>query len=305
VSSELDKARAEVVKLAEAERRLSEKHTVKAADLEAIAGGLGQATLAAELAGEEVDPASTRRARELRTELEAIDSAIQEARRTRQEAIRSAWKAEAEGLRQRAGKKRDEAADRQKQTDKLLAQLREWEGCEYRPGPKPEYTGAMLSRPLMYGLDAAVSATAALQVEAGRLDAEASELEARKVPRSGLVTGATVAELFAAIMADAFRLGPTMAEIAAWTVTVEAKIREPWAFERWSEHRPTDDNEWDRLPRRFSLAWQELAIQPEHSGLELFEWEGEHVHGSEMGGALVKGSDSLPLLNLGPMFPGR
>ena len=298
-----EKAKAQVVKLADAEKRLGEKHTTKAAELEAIAGGLGQATLAAELAGEEVDPSSTRRARELRTELEAIDGAIQEARRTRQEAIRGAWKAEAADLRAEAGKRRDEAADRQKRTDELLTQLREHEGVDYLPGPKPEYLGAMLSRPLIYGIDAAVPATAALRLEAGRLDTEASELEARKVPRSGLVTGATVAELFAAVLADAYRLGPTMVEIAAWTVTVEAKIREPWAIERWSEHRPTDDNEWDSLPRRFSLAWHELAIQPEHSGLELFEWEGEHDHGSEMAGVMVK--DSLPLLNLPPMFPGR
>ena len=150
-------------------------------------------------------------------------------------------------------------------TDGLLAQLREHEGEEVLFA---SHVNAILARTVGASDGTGVvsdvvhlgTVTGRLLSEADGLEAEAANLETRAVPRAGGATGADVAEVFAAVLADPFRIGPTLEEVTAWAASAEAEARAAWQIERLSNHLPVDDAAWREARPLYALAWRPEGI---------------------------------------------
>lgn len=256
----VERARADVVRLAQAEHDLSRRRAAKLAE---IAAPDGDELLAGELAGEEgALGIAAEKAAKVAAEAAALASAIAAARRAREAAIPHVWAAEAELKRAEAAKLRAEAEVLQERAAGPLAKLREIMGVDYVPGPRPEFLAGDTAtvRALMYGYDAAPTKADDLLARAEALEAEAAKLEAQAVSRAGSASGANADEVFAAVLSDPYRLGPTLAEVAAWARDAEAAAREPWRRDRLSRHLPVDDAAWRAARPVYALTWTAAGI---------------------------------------------
>ncbi len=198
----------------------------------------------------------------LRGELTVIDRTIEAARRQRVAAGPAVWRAIAAEKRHQAEQLASEADQRQKRTDKLLAELREFEGCEYTPAaPRPRdiVSGAAIagrrtddrwrSRRLRQRL---------LRSQVRQIEAEATELEGRKVQQSGSITG-TREEVLAAIQAsDPMKLVPTLPSVLAFMAAGEPQVRERRA--RVSPYVHSEGYRTPDAPLAYDLAWKDGAL---------------------------------------------
>jgi hypothetical protein len=247
----VERLEADVQKQLDAERDFSKSRLAKLAQLAACRPGTGEPT-------PEAQQKVLARTEKLRSDVASLEAAIAAARTARQISIAEVRNAEASELREVAERLRAEAGERQPQTDELLAQLREHEGVDYVPGPKPEYIGVPLARALTYDFDGATTTTAAMLESASKEEARALKLESEPVPTSGTASGATVDELAARVWEDAFRVGPTWAEIAAWYERASVAPRQAWEQERLHRHLSIDA--WDRLPLQCTIVWRGGSI---------------------------------------------
>lgn len=255
MSNAVEKAKEQVTKLMEAERRLSERLAVKQAELAAAGGDLGESTLKAELAGAAVDLGLLRCVSDLRAEVDATQQAIDAARRERLSAIPLVWRAEASELVEKAEKLEGEANSRQEKTDKLLAQLEEWEGVRYvpsRPGDHSPLLGNQQGgAPTV--ITVAVPKTDYLRLEATQLRERAAALETKRPVRSGRATGASAKELLGSVLGDPMVLGPTAASVLAWTAEQEAKHGAESAALRHKNHEGWETR---NNPIRYTIIWK-------------------------------------------------
>lgn len=260
----VEKARAEVARLMAVEADFSRQLTRKQETAKGV--DLGSETLEAALAGDDKAAArAANKAAKAAAEAEALASAIVAARRVREGAIVAAWWTEAELREQEAESLRVTAGALQVRIDDLLARLKTESGVMYVPGPRPEYEGVPLARPLQFGTDSAPTQVDQLKVRAAALDEEARELRAREVSRAGSASGADVAELFAAVCASPMSIGPTLAELSAWAQTAEAAAREKWQAPRWRDHEPADDAAWAAADKALTVMWRVGQIVPNES----------------------------------------
>lgn len=252
----LEKLRLEAARLVGVEADFSRQRQRK---LELAKGAdFGEETLRGALAGEG-NKAATRaanKAAKAAGEAEALASAVVAARRVREVAVLAAWGAEGELLRQDGATLRVEAGVLQAKADDLLCKLRELTGADFVAGPRVEFFDVPLFRPLQYGADAQTTQMVTLLARADALDEEARVLGLREVSRAGSASGADVAGLFAAVAADPFRIGPTLAELSAWALTAEAAARSVWQAARWREHEPADDAAWSAAGVTFVALWR-------------------------------------------------
>ncbi len=270
----VERARADVMRLAQAEHDLSRR---RAAKLVEIAAPDGDALLAGELTGEDgALGIAAEKVAKVTAEAAALASAVEAARRARVSAIPAAWRAEAELKRAEAAKLRAEAEVLQERAAAPLAKLREIMGVDYLPGPRPEYLSGdtPVSRALMYGYDAAPTKVDDLLARAEALEAEAAKLEARAVPHAGSATGADAEGVFAAVIANPYILGPRLEEVVAWAADAEAEAQVPWRTDRLSRHLPVDDAAWRAARPLYALAWtatgiaagSRVSVSPEPNG---------------------------------------
>jgi hypothetical protein len=214
-----EEARTVVVKLRQAELTLSDRLASLVAGLADLEHAAGAATLG-DLLGEYADDVREAFNTLARAQIEvrAVEAAIGQARDQHRAAILSVWAAEAVPLRSRAATLRSEADERQVKTDALLAELTEWEGCQYAP----VYPQRPLADPGILGGAPSVvyvqmPRTQALRREADGLDQQATALGERRVVDRGSLNGETADELLALVRdMDPMQIGPTLADAEAW-----------------------------------------------------------------------------------------
>lgn len=258
------KAEARVLELAAMEQELETR-------LQATRESLPQAEEAAALAefnqaGQMDTPAddAAGTVTQLREREATLIRSIEHARSVRRDAILTAFRERAQEVRKQAAALREQADKRQAQTAVLLSGLRELEGIDYVPGPRPEYLAlSAIARPLQYGTDAAVPKSAADLAEAARLEAEALQLEAKPVPESGTVVSGSLEGLLDAIRADPFRMAPTRTALTNWLEAADHEAYVEWRQPLRNEHKPVDG--WERVPRRIALVWRAGRIVEERS----------------------------------------
>ena len=157
-----------------------------------------------------------------KAQIAGSDAAIQEVRRRRQAAVLAVFAADAAALRRQAQALRGEADERQKRIDELLRELLDFDGAIYIPAPSREAQLAALGVPSPPGALASASRTAALRVEADRLEAEADALEARPVTTAGALAAQAREELLARLHGlDPLTVGPTLASVVDWLELAE------------------------------------------------------------------------------------
>lgn len=226
-----EQARAEVARLAETELKMFTELTGQRAEAEAITARAAETVLD----GADLSDAIGQAAR-AKAAIELHERAIEAARRRRLDAIRAAYRTEAAELRQQAVPKRAEAEAIDRKTAPLLAKLAEIEGVPY--------TAAVLSaerdykaplgdiRPICH-----VPRSAALRAEAADLEKRAAEIEHRDpltFQHAGQATGATLAELAAAVLKEPMAAGAPLSDVARWYNDVTAQrgdAREPGRYE--------------------------------------------------------------------------
>jgi len=200
---------------------------------------------------------------QLRDRVATLNESILHARSARREAILSSFRARAQEARKQAVTLREQAERRRAQASTLLSNLRELEGVDYVPGPKPEFLVETLARPLAYGLDAALPRSAVDMTTAAKLEAEAAELETKHVPESGTLVSGSLEGLLDAIRAEPFRMAPTRTEIASWLDAADHEAFQEWRQTRLNRHEPVDG--WERVSRRIALVWRAGRIVEERS----------------------------------------
>ena len=187
----------------------------------------------------------------------------------------------------KAAELRAETDRRQPTTDKLLAELHEFEGVEFapirerRPLPLPRDPkgvgvtrafigdGALTDTPFRApevrddpGLEIVLvptPRTQLLRIEAAELERRAEALEQRTVPAAGQVIGETTAALLDQVRAlDPVVLGPTLVEADAWATPSEARQRA-----RLARLRPEQDGFGSRVA--LTLVWKDGRVDPARS----------------------------------------
>jgi hypothetical protein len=224
-SSAIEKARADVTRIHQLEQKLSASYKSDVARLAELRTGAGSRIVAADLDGGDVDAVTTNEASavsQLAAKLAATRQAIDAARARRPAAIQHVWAMQAAEIRQEAAKKRAEADELQGKVDPLLAELRRLTDVDYVPLPPPTRLNA--GEMVKY----VVPAMQWRRMEASELDAHAAELESRKVPESGSISGSSLDELLAQVRSDSMRIAPVEHEIEGWAKAAEQQARERW-----------------------------------------------------------------------------
>ena len=201
-------AEAEVLKLAAAEGDLyaaaSEAQAVLADAADALAADALDAAL-----GRDTAPVSAAATTDARALLDASNAAIDAARDRRRAAILAYFRAHADDLRADARRLRDDAGKREKQTTKMLSALQEFEGCAFAPAH-------VYREPLTGRTHAATTKTTRMLMQADALQAQAQELDRRPVTVQGSASGATPADVVAAVAADPYQIAPRLDEVTTF-----------------------------------------------------------------------------------------
>jgi hypothetical protein len=261
VSSDAEKAKAKVQQLADAERRLGAKLSARLGELGVIDQALGKAALEAEIANVDVDPVPIQRATYLRTEIDSIQAAIIEARRSRLAAIPLVWQVEADDLESEAERIEGDAADRQKKTDKMLAELEAWEGVAYQPSPPNSNPLGLVGNqqggaPNMVVVH--LPRTEYMRHEARGLREQAANTRARTPRQDGKAEGLGLEQLTDHIFANPMIIGPAIDSVGAWVAgersRLEAKSQRLTMpnQEGWAERNN---------PIRYRISWKNGELQ--------------------------------------------
>ena len=261
-----EKPEAAVRRLLEAEIDLDAKRQSLLEDVASARARLGKDYLQGQLTGHVDASRSVAMASSLQTQLSGVETAIIEARTARLEAIPRVWQAEARKLRKQAKAKCSEADQRQKKTDKLLAELKDFECCDYvaRPADLPPRIGGPLPG---FGGSTDMTfiptpRTELLRLEARELDQQADGLEARKPVDSGRATGSTAAELVQEATADHMTMCPPIAQIRQWAQRCRVE------FDKHQRNLQEVQPDYGAAIR-FDLLWQRSAIDEKASRWEL------------------------------------
>lgn len=255
-----DKAVELVDRLWSTERRLARQRIEKTAALVEVEATAGRVLLDRALEADDVDATDASSAAFVRAqaEIDALDAAIDEARRRRRDTIPSLWAAGADRLRCMAAEKRVEADSRAARTDALLAELLEHEGVAYAPEQTSQPQMSMTIDPETHELRSvntgatlvvvSVPLTERLRSEAAGLEAQASAAVSREVaPVDGFtVTGSTDDVLAAAEAWPADKIGPALVALHRWA-SAGALVQ----VERRRQERP--DNPSLAGPVRFEV----------------------------------------------------
>jgi len=236
-------SRAEVDKYAAAERDLCETHAEALAAIADSEAGLGDEALRAVL-GEAMPGRAAKAASEAGYLIIGIEQAVGVARERRAAAITALHRAQAAEKRAEAVALRADAAERRKTTDKLLDQLRTFEGVEYEPKSSvgPLRTQATAMGPVVVRAGDETITLATLR-RAAELEAEATQLERQEPARNFGAVG-TLAEILAALAAEPLTLGPSPLELAWWIAEAEAAPRAKWSRARRQMGLADDDEAW-------------------------------------------------------------
>jgi hypothetical protein len=219
------RALAQAQKLLQVERRLVARQLELGSDLEAAAADAGDAALAQALdafdppaAGQPAADTPTAlpadAAVAIRASIDATGLAIDRAREARHDAILAVWKAQAADRRRQAKKVASDLEKHQKRTSQLLTALQEHEGCAYVPASYAALAG--VAGGAMVAGQIALPMSQTLAAEYARLEAEAQELETRRVHPTGQLTATSVDALVDALYADAMRMAPREDRVRAW-----------------------------------------------------------------------------------------
>ena len=220
----------QVDKLMQVERRLSARDRELAIELQAAIADAGSAALAAELESL-TEPAATEPAEPttsttsgpsppadatatIRASIAATAAAIDRAREARHDAILAVWKVQAADRRRQAKKVAGDLQKRQDRTSQLLTALQEHEGCAYVPASYAALAG--VAGGAMVAGQIALPMSQTLAAEHARLEAEAQELETRRVHPTGQLTATSVDDLVRALYADPVRMAPREDDVRAW-----------------------------------------------------------------------------------------
>lgn len=151
-------------------------------------------------------------------DVDAATRAVEAARLQRHGAIPLTWAAEAQVLRQRAATLRKEADEREPRARKLLEALQEFEGCSYAPAQPPmaELSGQGVTGGVLTVIRIPTPRTTLLRQEAAQLEAQAKQLEERRVQDAGHVSAVGADELVAQVLADPLVLGPSLIALHEW-----------------------------------------------------------------------------------------
>jgi hypothetical protein len=234
LKSPVEVAQREVERFHQAELDLSDEYLRLRAEGRRVAADSGRGVLDQFLDG--TAPADLRAPSlaEQDARLAALDTAIADARRRRVQAIEATYRAQAADCRTAATGKRREASKRQERTDRLLAELREFEGVAFGVQPFPLDSMTLGAGEAGLLLAAAtrrpLSRTEQLQAEAAALEHRASEVERQAVRQAGGVGPVDSLDgLLAAVHGlDPLVIGPSLPSVAAWWAeyvpAVEAQI---------------------------------------------------------------------------------
>ncbi len=219
-----EKNLADVKRLATAEHELDDRLEDVHRRLTEARPAVGEAVLAATLAGEGVaDEQEARQVDRLRAEAEAVSDAIDAARRKRERAIPAVWTAKAAATRAESAKLAADADKRQARTDRLTNLLRDHEGVSFAP---PYYPPA---GPMSAGLEDAyvTPRTVVMRRRAGTLAVKARELEGQQVRRHGTLDAPDLDGLLAQIKADPMVIGPRLDSVREWASAALQRV-ESW-----------------------------------------------------------------------------
>jgi hypothetical protein len=168
-------------------QRQAAQRAIDVADAER---SLGQSVVDSTSASEPINKASTEgplsaaggNLATLRAEHEAAVAAVEATRKRIDKAQRGVWRAQAEEYRERATMLTAEADERQETTDRLLNELREFEGCDYGP----TYVDIQQQVVMFGSATVSIPTTQRLRNEAAALvqQAKALELQAGNTPEA-------------------------------------------------------------------------------------------------------------------------
>jgi hypothetical protein len=275
-------ARAEVARLNASELGIAILYRAKAAELAGVRADRGDQVLAAD------DPAGAareagQRVSAMREELQALADAAQRARERRLAAIPGVYQAEADEAERKAAQLDVDAANLEAESGRLrkaLEQHDDWAYVASMPTLPEGGIGGQAGGGTLTIVDARGPRHARLHGEAQSLRTQAAQGRFRQPHRAGMVEADVAEDLFAAVHADAMRIGPRVDAIVGWSEGAVAK-------ERARRARITSGDGFVPVdaPIRLRLEWRQGTIDPAQSGViqpELVEVLGHFDSAAEL-----------------------
>lgn len=256
-------ARAEVERLNSSELGMAILYLTRAVELAGVRADRGDQVLDAE------DPAGEARVAGQRVsamleELQSLADASRRARERRLVAIPPVFQAEADAADRKAAQLDVDAATLEAESNRLRKALESHDDWSYSAGPPNRSElligGQQGGAPVV--VDARGPRHERLRVEARALRTQAAQGRFRQPHRAGMLEADTVEDLFAAVHADAMRVGPAVDAIVAWSAPAIEKERG-----RRSRILSGDGFVSAEAPMRLHLEWRNGAIDQGASGV--------------------------------------
>jgi hypothetical protein len=280
-------ARAEVVHLRDLERDFAAQRQAKAAELAELVSHGGDQVVDAVKGGDQeaVTRGLGKRVAELRGEIDTLDAASDSTRRRRRQAIPQVREAQALAAERIAEQLEAEAAQHQRDNDRLLAKLEEHAGCRYEParpavpGQPPPLTDEQRARGLVPAAGLQIVVVGAPKFQILRNDATvqrhtAAALRRQVTIENGTVEGVGIEAIIDGVLADPMRIGPPIGEVISWAQEVEANERRR-RIRREHGGRHAVGHADPGGPIGLRLSWRAGAILPGES--RAFALEAEQV----------------------------
>lgn len=210
-----------------------------------------------------------------RSVLDVLDRAADEVARQREAAVPLIWRAQAASKRVSEAAKRAEANERAARTQQLLADLREWEGCDYAPAGRQPGDGGPINEGavVVYFLPH----TARLLMEADEEGRTAAILEHQELnlKAGGQVSASSIDALITDGLGDGRRVFPALREVDRWALEAERAGRE--RLRRTREARLEGMPDPDAAPATWTLSWRGREIVTGESRVSLLGLAGSAV----------------------------
>lgn len=194
-----------------------------------------------------------------RAELDTLERAIGNARAEREAAVFGWWRARADDVREKAAALREEADARQPTTDRLLAQLREWEGVTYAPLEPPRGQSFDVVR-------VPTPRTTLLRMEAKSLDVQAEGFLKNRVNKNaaadfdGSLDAVDVEHIVAQMTSDPMTIGAIAHIVRDW-------LTAGLAHERNRRKGMAEDSASFKDPVRINVRWTNGELDRASSGI--------------------------------------
>ena len=232
--SDLETAAAAVRTHRDKARQIREKTAEAEKELASLRAGAGDREMLALDGNYDAGPARSR-IRDLEIMLEGLKPAAAKQRERIAQSIGQMQRAKANEIRTAAGKLQGKLDAHLVELRKRLAAVREWEGCNYVPGPpevsQPGEMGIVSRTGVEILARVTVPKSQVLREEIANLLQQAQTIEQQRVSLAGAITGASLAELLAAAAAPEY-LGPGEQAIREWFAETEPKAAAERALHR-------------------------------------------------------------------------